>query len=414
MSNIKKSSAQIRRSQRRAESRGEVYVVPISEPTEEGDKATTVEKATSENNESKKKKIPAKSIEGEEKKRRLKAAIQLTKELALLEKNVDAKAKDRRASKRKAEAIAAEAAGCSATELLVWYDLNKAKTKYVEKKIPYIAFIGQISYETTADDLFYHIQKDLGTDKDFKTTISRESVKIRLLTDVKTKKSRGMAFVEVDDPETLYALLKLHHTHLKGRRINVERTVGGGVETRKAKITSLRQEQQTYMKEAVQSMLKEYQDRGEIKKEGELDEGVFLLCTRHSASVVQAALERYVESNGSSMDNPSAYLTFLLGKLASEGIYRDREEESSKKNDKGTSSKRQRTVDNNEKSKVSAPKRDRNADNETNTKTNKRLKESSTFAQAGVEMGSFQSSERDLLKIFPSMNRGRGRGRGYM
>lgn len=40
--------------------------------------------------------------------------------------------------------------------------------------------------------------------------------------------SRGIAFVEFTNSTLLQQALKLHHTDLDGRRINVELTVGGG------------------------------------------------------------------------------------------------------------------------------------------------------------------------------------------
>ena len=40
--------------------------------------------------------------------------------------------------------------------------------------------------------------------------------------------SRGIAFVEFTNANLLQQALKLHHTDLDGRRINVELTVGGG------------------------------------------------------------------------------------------------------------------------------------------------------------------------------------------
>ena len=192
-----------------------------------------------------------------------------------------------------------------------------------------------------------------------------------------------MAFVEMKDPETLYSCLKLHQTMLDGRRINVERTAGGGKNTRKTKLKQYRTEQHEYMESVVKNMVAEYQKSGEIK-EGELDEGVFTLCTRHSATVVQAALERYVESNGRDMDNPSAYLTFLLGKLATEGIFEREEKDATGREKK---------------------KRPRFNDKEKQSK----------FAKLGVDMSnSFKKSEggaKDYDKIFPSASRGRGRGR---
>lgn len=53
---------------------------------------------------------------------------------------------------------------------------------------------------------------------------------MRLLTRKGTKppRSKGMAFVEVDDAESAYQCLGLHHSRLDGRLLNVERTSGGG------------------------------------------------------------------------------------------------------------------------------------------------------------------------------------------
>jgi hypothetical protein len=38
----------------------------------------------------------------------------------------------------------------------------------------------------------------------------------------------------------------------------------------------------------------------------------------------------------------------------------------------------------------------------------------SAFAKQGVDMRASEKNNGDLLKIFPSLSRGRGRGRGYM
>jgi RNA recognition motif-containing protein len=208
-----KSNAQIRRAQKRAETRGETYVisqdvVPDVVPKEKqnGKQISSLENLNKINDE--------KSTKKDEKndKIKLEVAMQLKNDLALIEGKSDLKAKDRRAAKRKAEAIAAEAVGCSATELLDWYQQKGTQVKQKEirkRKTPYIVFIGQLSYETTSEDLFLHIQTEL---KDDNVPITNDNLKIRLLTKKSTKESRGMAFVEVQDPETLYALLKLHHT----------------------------------------------------------------------------------------------------------------------------------------------------------------------------------------------------------
>lgn len=53
-----------------------------------------------------------------------------------------------------------------------------------------------------------------------------------------TSKSKGFAFVEFVNKVALQQALRLHHTELDGRKINVELTAGGGgkSETRISKV----------------------------------------------------------------------------------------------------------------------------------------------------------------------------------
>jgi RNA recognition motif-containing protein len=338
----KKSQTKLRRLEARAAARGEVYKPPISNDTESKEKkivdkkSAKVKSTTGAEDDTTSKKHREESI-------KVKAAQQLIKDLTTLESKQDLNAKDRRAAKRKAEAVAAEASGCSASDLLHWYKVEHSASSTPpqqssalqedyrngyqrvgrtdnksKKRSPYVLFAGQLDYTTTKDELFAHIHKELIDTH----TVTPENVQIRMLTDPTTHKFRGMAFIEVDTPEMLYGCLKLHHTMLKQRRINIERSAGGkrDSEARKEKLKRLRTEQSQHMEQTVQSIYQEYVDRGEIRH-GELDEGVLKVCARHSATIVQAAFERYMESNGKDMENPSAYLTFLLGKLATEGIY---------------------------------------------------------------------------------------------
>lgn len=367
----RKSKAQLKRLQKRAEARGEVYEPP---PQQESPRE---EKLSGENE-------PKEHPDTDRK--RCAAVEELQAQLAAIESNAELKSKDRRSAKRKAEAIAVETSGvASVEELMAWYEeqqqqrSSKRKEKATapkEQRNPYIVFVGQLSYTTTKEQLFQHIQSEL-----VDHTIDATSIKIRLLTDPKTKQSRGMAFVETQDPETLYALLKLHHTFLDGRRINVERSAGGGKETRGKKVAEFRQEQLEHQKTVVDAMIGEYIKSGEILA-GELDEGVHSLCTRHAASVVQAALDEYVEKNGSEMDNPSAYLSFLLGKFAEEGVRDEQERKKQRKDDR--------------------------------PRTDKRSKEPRTggreLEQQGVDMSISEPTKSDLSSIFPSYSRGRGRG----
>lgn len=322
-------------------------------------------------------------------------AKKLKKELETIESNEDMKAKDRRSAKRKAEAIASEESGLTAQELLDWYEAHlqsqpsKADTKK-KSHDPYIAFVGQLSFETTADELYQHIHEQLKNDFKFQ----KKDIKIRVLTDPATKKSRGMAFVEVEDPEILYGLLKLHQTFLNGRRINIERSAGGkkNSEARKAKIAQYRKEQEAYFADVVDKIFKEYKDTGELRDD-ELDEGVITLCKRHAGPVIRAAVAEYIEKGGRDMDNPSAYLTFLVTKFATEGIREDKEDATSTK-----------------------PKRKAGGTSvSTSQANNKKFRDSSEFKKAGIDMTmseKISGEGNNLSKIFPSARR--GRGRGYM
>ena len=370
----KKSKAQIIRMMKRAEARGEIYKPPPSSSSSSSNDDTPKESPTRPTNENKE----STSNEGttttklsKEDQTKLQAARKLTKELAEIESNESLKAKERRSAKRKAEAIASEAVGgeCSATDLLEWYKEYQSKhetagissssssgSKKQKKEViagesssqrnktPYIAFVGQLSFKTTKESLFQHIQESLKDEFE----VSHQNVRIRLLTDAKTGKSRGMAFVEVDSPELLYALLRLHQTFWEGRRINVERSAGGRAhsESKKKKLEEFRKEQEEYMSGVVDKMLQEFHQAGTIQPD-ELDEGVIALFKRHSANIVQAALERYVESNGKEKENPSAYITCLVGKMAEEGIFEKDEEKNQAKTNKNNNARQRRPQDNN-------------------------------------------------------------------
>lgn len=120
----------------------------------------------------------------------------------------------------------------------------------------YILFVGNLPYDASAEDILTHFERRGVPMKD-----------IRLLTEKESGKSRGIAFAEFDSAKRMqvglgschtelslvawqcyiacckqlsYSIcinitnlilqngLKLHHTKLNGRRINVEVTCGGG------------------------------------------------------------------------------------------------------------------------------------------------------------------------------------------
>ena len=208
---------------------------------------------------------------------------------------------------------------------------------------------------------------------------------------------RGFAFAEFKDPELMYECLKLHHTNLNGRRINVSRSAGGGKEARKEKHKQRRKEQDDYISSIVDKIIKDYIDRGELQ-EGELDDGVILLCKRRSAAIVEAALGEYIEQRkDKDLENPSSFFTRIICDVSEEG-------------EAGTQSYVQKKKKQNNYDSFKKSNAQRNDEKDTNDFGNL-----SKFSKEGVDMSlsnDLESGANDMSKIFPSMSRGRGRGRG--
>lgn len=342
---------------------------------------------------------PTKQLSKEEEEKLI-SAKKLKEALVNLESDEAMNSKERRSAKRKAEAIAHEETGVDASELLAWYEeLNPTRDDTKKRSTPYILFVGQLSFSTTSDMLFQHFQTTLGKE------INEHTMKIRLLTDSKTNKSKGMAFVELSTPEIMYECLKMHLTHLDGRRINVERSSGGGAAVRKSRISSFREKQSHFISETMDKIIAHHIDNGDIGQD-ELDEGVIALCKRHSAVVVEQALKEYVEEKrvrrerkeelgekeDENLRNPSAFLTHMIGRVAEEGM------------DSGKSGKaggKGRSADGSGDNRRKAHNKVHNSDGK-----------SDSILESGVDMSISHTGNNKISSIFPSMQRGRGRGRG--
>jgi nucleolar protein 6 len=92
---------------------------------------------------------------------------------------------------------------------------NEEKNNSKIKK-RYILFVGNLPYKATEDDIKKH----------FKDVPSIDCV--RIITDKKTKKPKGFAFLEVTDSISFQKALMYHQTLFRKRAINVELTAGGG------------------------------------------------------------------------------------------------------------------------------------------------------------------------------------------
>jgi RNA recognition motif-containing protein len=385
--------------------------------------------------------------------------------LSEIEGNQELNSKERRSGKRKADAIACEESNFESTqELLDWYESNpelreklatakkgqKNQEKQGDKKKstnPYILFVGQIPYESTEDDIYKHFQKYIG-----KKEITKESMQIRIpreaekqkdkntsksqrhndqdedrqdlgveeVEDYDTemqydkkkpqRKSRGFAFAEFNDPELMYECLKLHHTDLNGRRINVIRSAGGGKEARKEKFEQRKKEQDEYISTIVDKIIQDYVAQG-VLQEGELDGGAILLCKRRSAATVEAALAEYIEKRADKdLENPSSFFTRIICNVTEEGEAGTKSFNNKKKasNDNDTRQTKKRRFG----------AKDGNPNQSTKSKYGNSLSHSSILANNGVDMSISQNEGGQMnvmTKIFPAMSRGRGRGRGaYM
>mmetsp|Transcript_2301 Transcript_2301/g.3205 ORF Transcript_2301/g.3205 Transcript_2301/m.3205 type:complete len:384 (-) Transcript_2301:260-1411(-) len=178
---------------------------------------------------------------------------------------------------------------------------SRSKRK-LHKQIPNIVFVGQLSYSTTAQQLEDH----------FKTNGIHGPIKVRMLTDKKTKKFKGTAFVEFANASEMYKSLSMHHSHLGGRRINVERSCGGKDKTRKKqKLSELKQQQTEAVEATIQRILKEYTDKDNIKKD-EFNDTLMERLVRYDGKIVEEALKDYIEQDKDRVQNRTALFVSIV------------------------------------------------------------------------------------------------------
>ena len=128
-------------------------------------------------------------------------------------------------------------------------------TTSLAKKVPYVLFVGNLSYDVTAADIETHLRH---------VAALEGPLKVRLRSNAATGQSLGVAFVEVEGAHELHqCIAAAHHSTMAGRVINVEKSCGGrNKATRGEKIASRRSEQQVRAEEAVNRVLVQFERSG--------------------------------------------------------------------------------------------------------------------------------------------------------
>ncbi|KAF1788536.1 HAD-like domain [Phytophthora cactorum] len=135
-------------------------------------------------------------------------------------------------------------------------------------------------------------------------------IKLRMLTDKKTKKFKGTAFIEVKDSKALGAALSRHHTLMQGRRIN-----GGGnkSENRRNKIDLLRKKQSNVQVEKTKALIQKHIDGREYKlKQEDVDDRMIDFLSWFDYETAKKALDEYNRCVSDKVNNRKAFFMGIL------------------------------------------------------------------------------------------------------
>lgn len=160
-----------------------------------------------------------------------------------------------------------------------------------ENGIKYIVFVGNMSFDVTADMLAKHLGETCGevpqvrlltkkADPEALEGLSnskKKSIAKGKAKDPSAPVSKGCAFVEFSNGTSLQKALRFHHTMFHGRQINVELTAGGGGKSQhrkekiKAKNVSLEKERRKIHEKYVKPAAEEHKRKmSEAPKEKNL------------------------------------------------------------------------------------------------------------------------------------------------
>lgn len=171
------------------------------------------------------------------------------------------------------------------------------------KSIHLTLFVGQLPFKATEAQVRKHFAE-------------AGDITLRMLTDKKTKRFKGTAFIEVKDSKALGAALSRHHTLLNGRRINVELTASGGgnkSEQRRTKIDLLRKKQSNVQVEKARALLQKRADAPESKVTPEdIDDRVVDFLSWFDYETAKSALDEFDRCVSDRVMNRKAFFMGIL------------------------------------------------------------------------------------------------------
>ncbi|CEG38972.1 h aca ribonucleoprotein complex subunit 1 [Plasmopara halstedii] len=178
-----------------------------------------------------------------------------------------------------------------------------AKSIDNHKSIHLTLFVGQLPFKATEEMIRKHFAES-------------GEIQVRMLTDKKTKKFKGMAFIEVKDSKALGAALSRHHTLLLGRRINVEMTASGGgtkSENRRNKIDLLRKKQSNVQVEKTKALIQKHIDGQEFKlQQDDVDDRMIDFLSWFDYETAKKALDEYNRCVSDRVKNRKAFFMGIL------------------------------------------------------------------------------------------------------
>lgn len=171
------------------------------------------------------------------------------------------------------------------------------------KSIHLTLFVGQLPYSATRETIKKHFRES-------------GDIEVRMMTDKKTNKFKGTAFIEVKDSKALGAALSRHHTLFNGRRINVELTASGGgnkSEQRRTKIDLLRKKQSNVQIEKTKALVQKHVDNPACKlTQEDVDDRMLDFLSWFDYETAKVSLEEFNRCVSDRVMNRKAFFMGIL------------------------------------------------------------------------------------------------------